>query len=108
MDFFIVYFKKRQFSNPQRYQWFAFIQKNTLTASFFFKLAGNLSEKVRVELVLENQSFAAGLLRRAGRWAACEDVDGSGELAIDEFVDGVGQVALSRAPIEIKRTLRFY
>eukprot|EP00927_Polykrikos_kofoidii_P043873 TRINITY_DN37979_c0_g1_i1.p1 TRINITY_DN37979_c0_g1~~TRINITY_DN37979_c0_g1_i1.p1 ORF type:complete len:778 (-),score=131.77 TRINITY_DN37979_c0_g1_i1:71-2404(-) len=31
------------------------------------------------------------------------DVDGSGDLAIDEFIDGVWQVSVSNAPIELKR-----
>merc|ERR1719486_883688 len=31
------------------------------------------------------------------------DVDGSGHLEIDEFCDGVWQVAISKAPIELKR-----
>merc|ERR1719491_1296599 len=31
------------------------------------------------------------------------DVDGSGSLEIDEFCDGIWQVAISKAPIELKR-----
>eukprot|EP00929_Paragymnodinium_shiwhaense_P074750 TRINITY_DN38258_c1_g2_i1.p1 TRINITY_DN38258_c1_g2~~TRINITY_DN38258_c1_g2_i1.p1 ORF type:complete len:731 (-),score=147.44 TRINITY_DN38258_c1_g2_i1:556-2748(-) len=34
------------------------------------------------------------------------DVDGSGDLGIEEFIDGIWQVSISKAPIEVKRMER--